>query len=87
MPGFDGTGPRGEGPMTGGGFGYCGTGWGEYPNGLGAVAFLGGLPQAWACAALLGALAERTVQPTLIGGCNLWMPRPNLPNSGGKNAS
>ncbi|MCK4391184.1 MAG: DUF5320 domain-containing protein [Desulfobacterales bacterium] len=26
MPGFDGTGPFGEGPMTGGGFGYCGTG-------------------------------------------------------------
>lgn len=25
MPGFDGTGPLGEGPMTGGGFGYCGT--------------------------------------------------------------
>jgi hypothetical protein len=25
MPGFDGTGPRGDGPMTGGGFGYCGT--------------------------------------------------------------
>ncbi len=23
MPGFDGTGPRGEGPMTGGGRGYC----------------------------------------------------------------
>jgi hypothetical protein len=23
MPGFDGTGPLGEGPMTGGGFGYC----------------------------------------------------------------
>jgi len=23
MPGFDGTGPRGEGPMTGGGKGYC----------------------------------------------------------------
>ena len=23
MPGLDGTGPRGEGPMTGGGFGYC----------------------------------------------------------------
>jgi len=23
MPGFDGTGPRGLGPMTGGGFGYC----------------------------------------------------------------
>ena len=28
MPGFDGTGPQGRGPMTGGGFGYC-TG---YPN-------------------------------------------------------
>ena len=25
MPGFDGSGPLGEGPMTGGGFGYCGT--------------------------------------------------------------
>jgi len=23
MPGFDGTGPRGDGPMTGGGRGYC----------------------------------------------------------------
>lgn len=23
MPGFDRTGPMGEGPMTGGGFGYC----------------------------------------------------------------
>jgi len=23
MPGFDGTGPRGMGPMTGGGMGYC----------------------------------------------------------------
>jgi hypothetical protein len=23
MPGFDGTGPGGQGPMTGGGFGYC----------------------------------------------------------------
>jgi len=26
MPGYDRTGPRGQGPMTGGGFGYCGTG-------------------------------------------------------------
>lgn len=25
MPGLDGTDPSGEGPMTGGGFGYCGT--------------------------------------------------------------
>ncbi|NLK01216.1 MAG: DUF5320 domain-containing protein [Clostridia bacterium] len=38
MPGFDGTGPRGFGPMTGGGFGYCtgypvgrGRGWGNRP--------------------------------------------------------
>jgi len=23
MPGFDGTGPRGDGPVTGGGRGYC----------------------------------------------------------------
>jgi len=27
MPGYDGTGPRGQGPMTGGGRGYCATGW------------------------------------------------------------
>ena len=27
MPGFDGTGPMGQGPMTGGGFGYCGAGY------------------------------------------------------------
>lgn len=26
MPGFDGTGPRGMGPMTGGGRGYCALG-------------------------------------------------------------
>ncbi len=25
MPGFDRTGPEGKGPLTGGGFGYCGT--------------------------------------------------------------
>jgi hypothetical protein len=33
MPGFDGTGPRGAGPMTGGGRGYCAVpgvpGWGR----------------------------------------------------------
>ncbi len=37
MPGFDGTGPRGQGPMTGGGRGYCATGWG-----LGARRRVGG---------------------------------------------
>jgi len=26
MPGFDGTGPMSQGPMTGRGMGYCGTG-------------------------------------------------------------
>jgi hypothetical protein len=35
MPGFDGTGPRGMGPMTGGGRGYCSpwgirAGWPSY---------------------------------------------------------
>lgn len=28
MPGFDGTGPRGQGPMTGRGLGRCGRGLG-----------------------------------------------------------
>ena len=27
MPGFDGSGPQGMGPMTGGARGYCVTGW------------------------------------------------------------
>jgi len=51
MPGYDGTGPRGMGPMTGGGRGYCATGvggsnqigfgsrrwprWGGYGRGFG----------------------------------------------------
>lgn len=39
MPGFDGTGPRGQGPMTGGGFGRCSgmsAGYGAgYGRGLG----------------------------------------------------
>lgn len=30
MPGFDGTGPRGQGPMTGGGFGNCAGGGAGY---------------------------------------------------------
>lgn len=39
MPGFDGTGPRGQGPLTGGGRGYC-TGaapgpWGRRGGGRG----------------------------------------------------
>jgi hypothetical protein len=42
MPGFDGTGPRGLGPMTGGGRGFCSP-WGirvvpgsyGYPHGMG----------------------------------------------------
>ncbi len=39
MPGFNGTGPNGMGPMTGGGFGYC-TGNASRP-GRGAGAFGG----------------------------------------------
>ena len=33
MPGFDGTGPRGLGPRTGGGFGYCAPGSGPVRGG------------------------------------------------------
>jgi len=33
MPGFDGTGPRGEGPMTGGGRGFCARPAGYVPYG------------------------------------------------------
>ncbi|MBN1692064.1 MAG: DUF5320 domain-containing protein [Dehalococcoidales bacterium] len=37
MPGFDGTGPRGMGPMTGGGRGFCS------PWGIGATGRYGSL--------------------------------------------
>lgn len=33
MPGFNGTGPRGMGPMTGGGRGYCAIPAGQFPAG------------------------------------------------------
>jgi hypothetical protein len=33
MPGFDGTGPRGMGPMTGGGRGFCAMPYGGYGYG------------------------------------------------------
>lgn len=35
MPGFDGTGPRGEGSMTGGARGYCNPGYAAYGRGYG----------------------------------------------------
>ena len=38
MPGFDGTGPRGMGPMTGGGRGFCS------PWGIGAASRAGIVP-------------------------------------------
>ena len=38
MPGFDGTGPRGMGPMTGGGRGFCS------PWGIGAALRGGAIP-------------------------------------------
>ncbi len=38
MPGFDGTGPRGMGPMTGGGRGFCS------PWGIGAAVRTGAVP-------------------------------------------
>jgi len=39
MPGFDGTGPNGMGPMTGGGRGFCN------PRGIGATARRYGFPR------------------------------------------
>ena len=35
MPGFDRTGPQGEGPMTGGGRGFCNPAGAQYPLGRG----------------------------------------------------
>jgi len=37
MPGFNGTGPQGLGPRTGGGFGYCPPGAGPVPVGYGGI--------------------------------------------------
>ena len=53
MPGFDGTGPRGEGSMTGGGRGFCITGYAErrpygfYGVGRGGMPWGGGRGRAW----------------------------------------
>jgi len=55
MPGFDGTGPLGQGPRTGGGFGYCppgsgpayGTGWIGRGAGRGGLPWGGGRGRAW----------------------------------------
>ncbi len=55
MPGFDGTGPRGEGPMTGGSRGYCAIGriaprwnrWYGYGVGRGGIPWGGGRGRAW----------------------------------------
>ena len=42
MPGFDGTGPRGMGPMTGGGRGFCSPwGIGAVPRGYGVSPGIG----------------------------------------------
>ena len=56
MPGFDGTGPLGLGPRTGGGFGFCPPGpprfgwWGAYPVfgvGRGGIPWGGGRGRAF----------------------------------------
>ncbi len=51
MPGFDGTGPTGKGPRTGGGFGYCPPGPGASPGllgvGRGGYPRGGGRGRAW----------------------------------------
>ena len=41
MPGFDGTGPSGFGPRTGGGFGFCPPGTGPAPGYYGNRGFFG----------------------------------------------
>jgi len=41
MPGFDGTGPRGEGPLTGRGEGYCAIQFPDPALGQGAFGFAG----------------------------------------------
>lgn len=43
MPGFDRTGPRGMGPMTGGGRGLCGS-WGSRIGGYRGLGFRGASP-------------------------------------------
>lgn len=56
MPGFDGTGPLGMGPRTGGGFGFCPPGvgyapyrgrWPVYGVGRGGLPWGGGRGRAW----------------------------------------
>ncbi len=46
MPGFDGTGPMGLGPLTGRGMGYCAVPVGQSPTGLATGATGWGYPVA-----------------------------------------
>lgn len=48
MPGFDGTGPNGQGPMTGGGRGYCAQPLQSgVPGQTGTLGFFGRLRNLW----------------------------------------
>jgi hypothetical protein len=55
MPGYDGTGPLGQGPRTGGGFGFCppgsgpayGAGWYGRGAGRGGLPWGGGRGRVW----------------------------------------
>lgn len=72
MPGYDGTGPRGRGPMTGRGDGYCVLEMPDYPHklGTGYVGLSGRqmrLPAEWANPATTPSFAHITrIQNALL---------------------
>jgi hypothetical protein len=71
MPGYDGTGPRGEGPMTGRGEGYCAIQIpepGEAPRGYAGLQETPvGQGGTWFLPAILGLLAGRGRALTRLG--------------------
>ncbi|MGQ9493076.1 MAG: DUF5320 domain-containing protein [Anaerolineae bacterium] len=72
MPGFDGTGPRGEGPLTGRGEGYCALQLPAPTSGRPAFGFAGlaGVP-VWLYPGIGGALPIRLPLPGFYSRCYL----------------
>jgi len=79
MPGFDGTGPQGRGPMTGRVFGRCRTG---YQTGQPPTVILGENP------ALLSGETAQATQPSVEGQTPVFgVGRGGVPCGGGRGSA
>ena len=77
MPGYDGTGPQGEGPLTGRGEGYCAIQLPDRRSGQAAVGLAGlaGTPVR---------IVDRATLPTASMRPHMWYPRRRLGRGRGR---